>query len=1245
MESSITQGYENAGNVSDVNKQISYEDNTVAYGQENFPVGSQIVSQGFHVEGDPYTASHDSTVYNPNDSIQQMEFDQQDQNLPHETYYTSQETQLQESSIPEQPLVQESALVNAKKSDEISNSEVTNEMITEIIENKEETIDNETNNGNVNNIETKNNENIENVVVEDKDVVEAETIVQQNIDNDEEESASSKVEDSVKSEEISEQSPNDSTPVSEDILNQSSVTNITESVTLTDTPDDSLVPTEDLGENIAKVSVENKVLEESVESEEGIVDISLQVSDNSVNLETVEESIGDIVPEAPEIDLPIEGDLIELQNYEVENNQQVQDQYIFTEESTSVPSISSEGISASQTEYGTTTNSDKPIKQRKFRKPIHDLPMHLIGHDISKPVEVVINGRSLPKPRLGVKVPYLNLTSQIVSKAELEEEILERSRQKEANSIKTRNKFARSLTQRLANKIAPEKTASGKKLKQEPEQDEQSENEDDPLSPKHEQNQVPAVDDSKIENDDDLLAILEGDGDGEDIPVAPKESQESQVDDSNLKLLEREIALQQLQELPHQEPTEKVVRPRFSRSAPALIKKEYKEEQAKPKPSSPSKPTSKSAQQPKQAENQHKEEQQSKSKTQSIKKLSPAIDLNVTKEKKLVDIEPDPTEKNLVEIEPQVKVNMVLKTYSRKRKPSDIHEFETPSPKRSAFEDPDANQIYEKGDPLALPSDVYVTKSSRVIKKKVIWDPDDEQTSKPSVKIVDTSKVYGAKAEKSDKKQTGTPTVDKTKSDQKTTPKSTEKNTTEKNIVKKSIVKPKTPLKSKRGLSEVDRLLMDEGAVKMLYDLKSDETPTKKKKTIYSVERATKDIIKKANVLKNDLVQNTGGDSQKTLRKKEASGSNTSSPVVKPPPIQEPIPITERKMSKDSTRSSVHTPPRSPTFFASQTSMLIRRRSSSSMSSDSENDSQQSKTKSNKKSESSKSKKQKKTASNDNNNSTPNKDTKNVKSSKEIIPKAVKGVQYKSFTMKKSGKHISIDLHYIDDECLFTNQVLDELTTALKRLEKDKDCNVVSITSTSKAFCLGLDYASLVKENKNDRVERATLLAQNVRQFLLCLLNFPKVLVAGIQGECTGLGVTMLSLFDTVIASDTATFRTPYASLGCLGEATFLLMYPNLNSNGLAAELLYAQQVLKADEAFRRGLISKLCWPEKYKDTLNNFLTSAANGSRQSLEATKRRLRVNTRDQIEAAINDEVEILIDHWTSPECQENFSKLKK
>lgn len=62
------------------------------------------------------------------------------------------------------------------------------------------------------------------------------------------------------------------------------------------------------------------------------------------------------------------------------------------------------------------------------------------------------------------------------------------------------------------------------------------------------------------------------------------------------------------------------------------------------------------------------------------------------------------------------------------------------------------------------------------------------------------------------------------------------------------------------------------------------------------------------------------------------------------------------------------------------------------------------------------------------------------------------------------------------------------------------------------------------------------------------------MLIACIQGDCMGLGVTMLPLFDLVIASDSATFATPYSSLGCIGEAAFLLGYPNLVSQGLVSK-------------------------------------------------------------------------------------------
>lgn len=95
----------------------------------------------------------------------------------------------------------------------------------------------------------------------------------------------------------------------------------------------------------------------------------------------------------------------------------------------------------------------EPTKKRKTRTPIFDVPMHVIGTNVAKPLENVPNGKAVPKPRLGVKVPYRNLTSQIVSKDEIEQEVFERSRQKEA-AAKGQVNFARSLTHRLARKLA-----------------------------------------------------------------------------------------------------------------------------------------------------------------------------------------------------------------------------------------------------------------------------------------------------------------------------------------------------------------------------------------------------------------------------------------------------------------------------------------------------------------------------------------------------------------------------------------------------------------------------------------------------------------------------------------------------------------------------------------------------------------------------------------------------------------------
>lgn len=61
------------------------------------------------------------------------------------------------------------------------------------------------------------------------------------------------------------------------------------------------------------------------------------------------------------------------------------------------------------------------------------------------------------------------------------------------------------------------------------------------------------------------------------------------------------------------------------------------------------------------------------------------------------------------------------------------------------------------------------------------------------------------------------------------------------------------------------------------------------------------------------------------------------------------------------------------------------------------------------------------------------------------------------------------------------------------------------------------------------------------RELLRVLATFPKILVAGVHGAAIGFGVTILPLFDLVLASDKATFSVPATKYGYIPEGTSLM--------------------------------------------------------------------------------------------------------
>ncbi|XP_025152518.1 proteoglycan 4 isoform X2 [Harpegnathos saltator] len=218
-----------------------------------------------------------------------------------------------------------------------------------------------------------------------------------------------------------------------------------------------------------------------------------------------------------------------------------------------------------------------------------------------------------------------------------------------------------------------------------------------------------------------------------------------------------------------------------------------------------------------------------------------------------------------------------------------------------------------------------------------------------------------------------------------------------------------------------------------------------------------------------------------------------------------------------------------------------------------------------------------------------------------------------------------------------TLQVMQEFRDALSILNRDDKCRVVLLTATGTSFCEGLELSTLLRANKEERRSVAQELAHAVKEFIKSLATFSKPIVAGVQGVAVGLGVTMLPLFDLVIASDKATFSTPYAKLGQIAEGAAVYTLSHILGSPVTSELLLGGRTLTASEALRAGLVTRVLWPDRFQVELLPSLRTMGEQSSQSMEATKALLRHSLRKKLDAALESETYLLIQQWCSAECQ--------
>ena len=200
----------------------------------------------------------------------------------------------------------------------------------------------------------------------------------------------------------------------------------------------------------------------------------------------------------------------------------------------------------------------------------------------------------------------------------------------------------------------------------------------------------------------------------------------------------------------------------------------------------------------------------------------------------------------------------------------------------------------------------------------------------------------------------------------------------------------------------------------------------------------------------------------------------------------------------------------------------------------------------------------------------------------------------------------------------FNEELYHASADALRAAAADDAIGAVVFTGAGKAFCAGTDLLEMAEAVPDDagtaRPDRSGFPA-----FVDTLQEFPKPLLAAVNGAAVGLGFTMLAHCDLVLVSDRARLLGPFTNMGVAPEAASSYLLPRRMGRQQASFSLFTSDWITAEQAVATGLAIRQCAPDELVPETLALAARIASKPLPSLMATKRLLLDAEREGIARA--------------------------
>ncbi len=172
----------------------------------------------------------------------------------------------------------------------------------------------------------------------------------------------------------------------------------------------------------------------------------------------------------------------------------------------------------------------------------------------------------------------------------------------------------------------------------------------------------------------------------------------------------------------------------------------------------------------------------------------------------------------------------------------------------------------------------------------------------------------------------------------------------------------------------------------------------------------------------------------------------------------------------------------------------------------------------------------------------------------------------------------TITLNRPDKLNAYTTEMGDEVYDAFQKVRGDDAVRSVILTGAGRGFCAGVDLEHLKAHQAGGKAGSGPKLGEEafLKKLPLELLEFPKPVIAAVNGAAIGVGITMILPCDLRIAAAGAKLGVTFVRLGILPGLGSTHLLPRLVGSARARELVLTGRKFTAEQAAAYGLVNEV---------------------------------------------------------------------